>query len=72
MGGAVVRNKVKRRLKEIIRLQIPSLPKNLNYVFIAHDGIANLSYSALEKNVAQVLAKMDVSRGTSPKNEVVI
>ena len=69
IGKAVVRNKVKRRLKEIIRNQLPNLTPKLNYVFVAQEGIAELTFAKLQENVAQVLQKFNVSHETSSNGE---
>ena len=49
IGNAVVRNKVKRRLKSIIDKR--KYKDNFNCVIIARKGIAERSYQELEKNL---------------------
>lgn len=50
IGKANVRNKLKRRLKEIIRVN--ELPKNyFNYVLLTREGAQELSFNELEKEV---------------------
>ena len=57
IGKATVRNKVKRRLKEIVRLS--SLPQsNCNYVLMAREGIENLDFKNLEKQVKDIFSKI--------------
>ena len=57
IGKATVRNKVKRRLKEIVRLS--SLPQsNFNYVLMAREGIENLDFKNLEKQVKDIFSKI--------------
>ena len=57
VGKSVVRSKVKRRLSEIVRLLLPNLKQNTNYIFITKEGIADLSYADLKKEVVYVLKK---------------
>ena len=59
IGNSVVRHKVKRKLTEIIRLNIAKLPAN-NYIFVAKNGIENLSYKELLDNVFHVLKKAKI------------
>ena len=54
---AVVRNKVKRRLRAIIREKIPGIKKGLDIVIITQPGIENKSFQGIEENVAKIFAK---------------
>ncbi|MFC1915563.1 ribonuclease P protein component [Chloroflexota bacterium] len=55
VGKAVVRNKVKRLLREILRLA-PVQP-GWDIVFIARPRVASASYAALEKSVKSLLTR---------------
>jgi ribonuclease P protein component len=48
LGSAVVRNRVRRRLREIVRRRQHDLRQDLWIVFIAKRDAANASYDALE------------------------
>jgi ribonuclease P protein component len=48
---AVVRNKVKRRLSEIVRERIKELSKNIDGVFIALPGIEKESFQSIKKEI---------------------
>jgi ribonuclease P protein component, eubacterial len=48
LGGAVVRNRVRRRLREIVRRHQHDLRQDLWIVLIARRDAANASYRALE------------------------
>lgn len=53
IGKANVRNKLKRRLREIVRTS--GYAKNyFNYVLLTRSGIENLSYMELENEVKKV------------------
>ena len=58
VGKAVVRNRVKRRLREVVR----SLPKKGGWdmVFIARQAAAQVSYDALRRAVEQVLVRANL------------
>ena len=48
IGNAVVRNRAKRRLREIARVLLPELgQKGMDYVFIARDSTPTRPYEAL-------------------------
>jgi len=68
VGGAVVRNRVKRRLREVFRARMESLPSGL-YVVIARPGAADASFDRLSMSVNWLLAKLQkgtpVCKGTS-------
>ena len=56
IGKATVRNKVKRRLKEIVRTS--DFPKkNTNYVLMAREGIETLSFVELQNQVKEIFNK---------------
>ena len=59
VGNSVVRHKVKRRLTEIVRLNISKLPVN-NYILVAKPGIENLNYLELTDNVFYILKKANI------------
>ena len=57
IGKANVRNKVKRRLKEIVRCS--DFPKkNNNYVIMVKEGVENLSFSELQNQVKEIFSKI--------------
>jgi ribonuclease P protein component len=55
VGGAVVRNQVKRRLREILRL-LPLAP-GWDIMFIARPKTASASFASLKKVVAGLLSR---------------
>ena len=57
IGKAVVRNKIKRRMRESFRLLIPFLKQNYNYVFIARSGIEKLDYQQINSDMKYLLKK---------------
>lgn len=57
IGGAVVRNRVKRRMREYFRLQIPNL-KTGYYVFSARLPAAQADYDRLGKDMDTLMRRM--------------
>ena len=60
VGKAVVRNKIKRRLKEIIRLCPKPLKEGYDIVILARKPASEADYASLEKSVMRLLAKADM------------
>ncbi|MCI5497540.1 MAG: ribonuclease P protein component [Firmicutes bacterium] len=62
IGKAHTRNLIKRRLRAIVREQVPNLLDNYNAVFIAKTGIENLSFADLRKNVLYLLDNSELKK----------
>ena len=72
VGGAVVRNRAKRRLREAARALAPGLAKaGSDYVFIARMGTANRPWDRLLDDVKSALTRLatpsTAGRGPAPK-----
>ena len=61
VGDAVVRNRVKRRLREAFRAQMPLLKCGM-YVFTAREAAAHADFHTLERSMRYVLRKSDLYR----------
>ncbi len=61
VGNAVIRNKVKRRLREILRQQ--TLRTGWDIILIARASAVPADYKSLEKSVANLLIKAGLSLG---------
>ena len=57
IGKANVRNKVKRRLKEIVRTSDFAKKKH-NYVLMVKEGAENLSFTELQNQVKEIFSKI--------------
>jgi ribonuclease P protein component len=55
VGGAVVRNRVRRRLKEIMRLRLPMIAPGWDVVLIARLPIAQADYHQIETALDRLL-----------------
>ena len=55
LGNAVVRNKIKRRIRHIIMAESEGLDNNSDFVVIARKGVENLSFSEFEQNLLHAL-----------------
>jgi ribonuclease P protein component len=59
LGGAVIRNRARRRLKEAVRVAAPSCAKaGYDYVLIAREGTVQRRFADLIKDLERALAKV--------------
>lgn len=58
VGKAVCRNRLRRILKEICRLNLSRFPENHDFVFIVRQSSADLDYQQMEKQVWHVMGKL--------------
>jgi len=54
---ATVRNRLKRQLREILRLHRPQIKSGLDLVFTINSELVGKKYAFLEQNVLKLLAK---------------
>lgn len=57
IGSAVIRNRVKRNLREIFRLHQYQIKKGSKIILVAKPGIEKYSHSELDKMILQLLKK---------------
>ena len=55
---AVVRNKVKRQLREIIRKQLDQIKQGFDIVIVALPGIENQEFQEIKKTIDNLLARV--------------
>ena len=58
VGKAYARNKVKRRLRAVVRENINSFTKNYNYIVRAKAGSYELSFDELYSEIVALIARM--------------
>jgi ribonuclease P protein component len=57
VGNAVVRNSVRRKLKEIVRLNAERFPSGFDYIVIVRKPAVGMEYAELEKSLFHVFRK---------------
>ncbi len=55
-GKAVIRNKIKRRIKNIIDNNKSSMQSSYDYVIIVRKGILELTYADIEKELLKLMS----------------
>lgn len=57
LGNSVVRNRIKRLIRESVRQEIENIKPNLNLVFIARQGIENSNFKEINSLIKELLKK---------------
>lgn len=57
IGKSVVRNKVKRRMREAFFSLKSQVKQNYNYIFVAKEGIEELTYEQIKQEMISLLLK---------------
>ena len=63
VGKAVVRNRVRRRLREIYRLHSPAVARGWDIVIVARVRAAGAPYAVLERDFLKLADKLGILRG---------
>lgn len=59
LGNAVVRNRIRRRLREAARLALPKLAlPHYDYVLIGRPDAATIDFAALQREIAEGMRKL--------------
>jgi ribonuclease P protein component len=63
VGGSVVRNRVKRYIREIYRTHRTQLPEDVHLVIVARSCSAELKYNSTEEAIVRLLVKGELLDG---------
>ena len=68
IGNAVVRNRMKRRFRELLRAALPEagLPDH-DHVLIGREGGIERDFGAMREELAQALARASAGKGDKPR-----
>lgn len=64
VGGAVVRNRVKRRLREAVRVRLTSFHPGWDIVISARPAAANADYATLDAELGGLIERARLARNT--------
>lgn len=62
VGKSVIRNKVRRRIKEIFRLSCENIEKGYNIIFVSRVKAKEAAYKELEKAMMSLFRKSGILR----------
>jgi ribonuclease P protein component len=62
VGNSVVRNKVKRLMKEVFRHNAVNIKLGYDMVFTARVGSGSAAYSDIEKNITSIIKKAKLKK----------
>ena len=65
LGGAVERNRIRRRMKEAVRLHLSELPPRVDVVLHPRRMVLEMEFARLEREIARVFA--NVAQGAEGK-----
>ncbi|WP_256759641.1 ribonuclease P protein component [Cohnella sp. WQ 127256] len=65
LGGAVVRNRLRRMVKEIVRLNASKLLEDTDLILIVRKPALSLPYKQMEGSILHVLRKAGLLKGSS-------
>jgi ribonuclease P protein component len=68
LGGAVVRNRLRRMVKEIVRLNAAKLFEDTDLILIVRKPALSLPYKEMEGSILHVLRKAGLLKGFNPNN----
>ena len=66
VGNAVARNRVKRRMREIFRMNMDAVPAGYNYILIARAPIIDAKYLDIDHHFKRLLAKTGLRKHEKP------
>lgn len=55
LGGSVVRNRIRRRIREIVRLQFPAIPTGWDIVIHPRSSVARVEFIALAAELVHLM-----------------
>ena len=65
IGKAVQRNRIKRRMREIVRKQLALLPPDVDVVLHPRRSVLTIEFAKLEQEVARIFLNIQTARGKS-------
>ena len=68
VGKAVVRNKVKRRMREAFASILPLVDRRYNYIFVAKPSLAEKNFLSVKNNMIAIIKKAGLFNEYTEKN----
>ena len=61
IGKSVTRNHVKRLIRESIQKNMQLMKNNLNYIFVARQGIESTTYNEINTTILNLITKIELN-----------
>lgn len=65
IGIAVVRNRIKRRLREAFRRLLPDRPLHYDFIIVARQASVEAEFDALNKQIFKFLSRLDNEKNSN-------
>ncbi len=62
LGKAVVRNRIKRRMREAVRLEMPQLTEPMDYIFHPRRSVLGVTFPQLRREVVRIFRKCEAGQ----------
>lgn len=62
LGKAVVRNRIKRRMREAVRLEMPQLTAPMDYIFHPRRSVLGVAFPQLRREVVRMFRKCEAAQ----------
>jgi ribonuclease P protein component len=68
LGKAHERNRIKRRMREVLRRHVDLLPEGCDFIFHPRRNVLTMEFAQLEREVVRILeqARREAARGANP------
>jgi ribonuclease P protein component len=63
LGGAVVRNRIRRRMREAVRMHVRELPQRVDLVLHPRKQVLEMDFSRLEQEVSRIFVAVAAQGG---------
>jgi ribonuclease P protein component len=65
LGNAVIRNRLRRMIKEMVRIHAEQICRHYDFIVIARKPIVDMEYQEMEKCLLHVLKKAELLQSSS-------
>lgn len=66
LGGAVERNRIRRRMREAVRLHLAELPASVDVVLHPRRVVLDMEFARLEREVSRIFTGVAAAAGARP------